>query len=220
MKNFLISNDNTEFVTGQTRMFGSPDVPEYFEWPVCNTRYGDEIDMTFLCQINCKDIESELLPEEGILYFFYNATEQPGTPNVKGAAKVFWFNESIDELEIFRLVDEDGNDLSPDALALVPSDDDYDVSLISEYADMEEQDDDGFEEFDDEFVEDFEDDFEQENDDDKFNVSDDMVVLASFKAYEDDNVSFAFNRGSELCFLINKYALEEKNFSDIRVLIV
>jgi hypothetical protein len=47
-----------------------------------------------------------------------------------------------------------------------------------------------------------------------------MVVFASFKAYEDETVSFAFEKGDELCFLINKKALEEKDFSDIRVLIV
>ena len=111
MKNFIISGEKREFAVGETRMFGSPDAPEYFDWPVTTSRYGDDVDMTFIAQINCKDLESELLPKEGILYFFYNAAEQPATPNVKGAAKVFWFNENEDNLATLRLVDEDGNEI-------------------------------------------------------------------------------------------------------------
>lgn len=212
MKNFIISDEKREFAVGETHMFGSPDAPEYFEWPVTTSKYGDDIDMTFLAQINCKDVESELLPKEGILYFFYNAIEQPATPNVKGAAKVFWFNENEDELATLRLVDEDGNDTSPDPLSLVPSQEDYDISLISESDDLEFEDN-----GEDEFFDEFDDD---EDDGEKFNVTDDMIVLASFRAYEDDNISFAFEKGDELCFLINKNALAEKDFSDIRVLIV
>lgn len=212
MKNFIISGEKREFAVGETRMFGSPDAPEYFDWPVTTSRYGDDVDMTFIAQINCKDLESELLPKEGILYFFYNAAEQPATPNVKGAAKVFWFNENEDNLATLRLVDEDGNDLSPDAIELIESCDDYDVSLISDSGDLEFED-----EADDEFGDEF---YESEDDGEEFNVSDDMVVFASFKAYEDETVSFSFEKGEELCFLINKKALEEKDFSDIRVLIV
>ena len=210
MKNFIISNSKKEFKVGQTHMFGSPDAPEYFEWPVTSTRYGDDIDMTFLCQINCRDLDSELLPKEGILYFFYNAAEQPATPNIKDAAKVFWFNENEDELATLRLVDEDGNDLSPDAMELLKSDDDYDVSLISDISDTETEAE----------SDEFEDEFEEFEEDEVFDVSDDMIVLASFKVYEDDSVSFTFEKGEELCFLINKNALEAKDFSDIRVLIV
>ena len=212
MKNFIISNEKKEFEVGKTRMFGSPDAPEYFEWPVTTTRFGDDVDMTFIAQINCNDLESELLPKEGILYFFYNAAEQPATPNVKGAAKVFWFNENEDDLATLRLVDEDGNDTSPDPMALIPSDGDYDVSVITDDEDLVI--DDGEEEFFDEFEE------LDEEDSEKFNATDDMIVLASFRAYEDDSISFTFEKGEELCFLINKKALEEKDFSDIRVLIV
>ena len=88
----------------------------------------------------------------------------------------------------------------------------YDISLISESADLEFEDN-----GEDEFFDEFDDD---EDDGEKFNVTDDMIVLASFRAYEDDNISFAFEKGDELCFLINKNALAEKDFSDIRVLIV
>ncbi len=212
MKNFIISGETREFAVGETRMFGSPDAPEYFDWPVTTSRYGDDVDMTFIAQINCKDLESELLPKEGILYFFYNAAEQPATPNVKGAAKVFWFNENEDNLATLRLVDSDGNDMSPDAIELIESCDDYDVSLVSDSGDLE---------FEDDAEDEFEDEFDESEDDgEEFNVSDDMVVFASFKAYEDETVSFSFEKGEELCFLINKKALEEKDFSDIRVLIV
>ena len=200
MKNFIISGEKREFAVGETRMFGSPDAPEYFDWPVTTSRYGDDVDMTFIAQINCKDLESELLPKEGILYFFYNAAEQPATPNVKGAAKVFWFNENEDNLATLRLVDEDGNDLSPDAIELIESCDDYDVSLVLDSGDLE---------FEDDAEDEFEDEFDESEDDGE-----------EFNAYEDETVSFSFEKGEELCFLINKKALEEKDFSDIRVLIV
>lgn len=216
MINFSATDKKEKLKAGTSHMFGSPDVPEYFEWPTSTTRYGDEIDMAFLCQINCKDIKSDFLPTSGILYFFYNVAEQPATPNIKDAAKIFWFDEEEDKLSTFRLVGSDGEDLLPPSIVLDVTDGEYNVSISTEYDDISEN-----QSEEDEFEEEFEDldDFEEfEFDEEK--SDDEMVVLASFKEYEDENVSFTFEKGSELCFLIKRSSLEDLDFSDIRVLIV
>ncbi len=216
MINFSASDKKGQLKAGTTHMFGSPDVPEYFEWPTATTRYGDEIDMAFLCQINCKDIKSEFIPPSGILYFFYNIAEQPATPNIKDAAKIFWFDEEEDKLTTFRLVDSDGEDLLPPAVILEITDGEYNVSISTEYDDISENAD-GTDELEEE-LEEFDNFEEFEFDEEK--SDDEMVVLASFKEYEDENISFTFEKGSELCFLVKRSSLEKLDFSDIRVLIV
>lgn len=51
---------------GDSKAGGLPDVPRSFEWPCFR---GDPLE--FLVQIDCSDIDSPVLPENGILQFFY-----------------------------------------------------------------------------------------------------------------------------------------------------
>lgn len=53
---------------GQSKFFGTPDLPDDFDWPTDE----DEFDMDFICQINCADAHkyNNALPEKGMLYFF------------------------------------------------------------------------------------------------------------------------------------------------------
>lgn len=56
---------------GTSKMGGSPDVPQGFEWPVWN-----DLPLTFIAQIRLSEAkpfdEENLLPEDGILYFFFD----------------------------------------------------------------------------------------------------------------------------------------------------
>ncbi|MEO8397129.1 MAG: DUF1963 domain-containing protein, partial [Chloroflexota bacterium] len=55
---------------GASKMGGSPDVPQDFEWPMWN-----DLPLTFIAQIRLSDAnsfdEEDLLPEKGVLYFFF-----------------------------------------------------------------------------------------------------------------------------------------------------
>ena len=62
-----------EISVGASKLFGSPDIFEGFEWPSIEVD-GEEYDLSFIGQINLKDVakyDTEgLLPKKGMLYFF------------------------------------------------------------------------------------------------------------------------------------------------------
>ena len=60
-----------------SKWWGDPDMPENMKYPTISvTEEGETYDypLTFVCQINCEDIipfdKENLLPHEGMLYFF------------------------------------------------------------------------------------------------------------------------------------------------------
>ena len=87
-----------------TRFGGRPDVPPGFQWPVFEgERFDGEVKvrpLTFLAQFNCGELapwDSEhLLPDRGLLSFFYEAEVQPWgyDPRDRGGARVFWFEDT------------------------------------------------------------------------------------------------------------------------------
>lgn len=91
-------------VTGGTRFGGAPDVPEDFVWPVFETDTYDDSEkkprpLAFLAQFNCEELAKAdregLLPDHGLLSFFYEMdSERWGfDPADEGCARVFWFEE-------------------------------------------------------------------------------------------------------------------------------
>lgn len=60
-----------------SKFCGQPDLPQNFKW----YRNSENTPLAFMAQISCEDIhksDSEnLLPEHGILYFFYDLENQP-----------------------------------------------------------------------------------------------------------------------------------------------
>ena len=74
----LTTHPTDEALTGQSKWWGEPDMPEELDWPEVTVTdengetYQDPL--TFVCQIRCADIAAldteGLLPHEGILYFF------------------------------------------------------------------------------------------------------------------------------------------------------
>lgn len=65
-------------LTGQSKWWGEPDMPEELDWPAATVtdEDGETYDdpLTFVCQIRCDDIApfdpDGQLPHEGMLYFF------------------------------------------------------------------------------------------------------------------------------------------------------
>lgn len=177
---------------GASKLFGSPDVPDSFEWPVVVD--GDEcFDPDFLCQLNCAELaphdKKGLLPSKGMLYFFYDFAKSSGDLSDKAAARVVFSTDTpLDELMI---VDEDGRDCAicmPKALSFshAASKTEKLNMLIPLSTDEEE----GY------------------------------TVLFSISSFKIENGNMHFTDIGRLLFLVSTKSLERNDFSDVRVKIV
>jgi uncharacterized protein YwqG len=83
--------DSQESVIGASRIGGLPDVPTDFQWVL-----SQDLPLSFLAQINCADLQglasAKNLPNSGILYFFYDAIEQPWgfDPSDRGGSAIIY----------------------------------------------------------------------------------------------------------------------------------
>jgi uncharacterized protein YwqG len=90
--------DFQEGVIGISRFGGLPDVPADFQWVLWQER-----PLSFLAQINCADLQgfgsAKDLPNSGMLYFFYDAIEQPWgfDPSDRGSSAII-YHPSTDNL--------------------------------------------------------------------------------------------------------------------------
>ncbi len=94
-----------------SKIGGRPSVPLDFEWPtytgvICGDEKSEKKTrpLSFLAQINLKEVsnldENHLLPEDGILSFFYDLETMTWgfDPDDKGSARVFYFPEGTSML--------------------------------------------------------------------------------------------------------------------------
>lgn len=202
-----------------SKLFGYPDVSESdenFEIPSFEC-WGTERDMTFIAQINCSELgefdEENILPHEGMLYFFYNAAEMTATPNEPDGARVIYDPECNGETRVFELYDENGDDVSMPEKKMIFSlsaDGENPENAMLPSPVYDEEADELFSELDD-----VSDESEAESEDE------DDVILLQLKLFEhDDKELEADTHGDQLCFLIDKKRLNEKDFSDVRVMLI
>lgn len=101
----------------QTKIGGKPDLPPDFEWYYYKgTDYNDDVranrPLSFMAQINCAEIKKydrdNLLPEKGMLYFFYElmTMEWGFSPDHKGCARVFYYDGDLSNLKSTELPDD------------------------------------------------------------------------------------------------------------------
>ncbi|MGI1659462.1 MAG: YwqG family protein [Desulfitobacterium sp.] len=94
--------EDEQIQIGESKMGGVPDLPAEVSWPMWRG-----IPLAFICQINLNEFrpfdEEKLLPSEGMLYFFYEANEQPWgfDPLDKGSTRVIYY--SGDTSALFRV---------------------------------------------------------------------------------------------------------------------
>lgn len=79
-------------------------MPSDFVWPTYEGKNYDDIlkarPLAFLLQINCEELAQydteHLLPDHGLLSFFYEMDSQPWgfDPKDKGCARVYWFEDT------------------------------------------------------------------------------------------------------------------------------
>ena len=85
---------------GASKFGGKPELPEGFQWSYFTTDTFDDDEvkprpLAFLAQMNCAEVSAYdkegLLPEKGMLYFFYELGSQKWgfDPADKGCARVF-----------------------------------------------------------------------------------------------------------------------------------
>lgn len=202
-----------------SKLFGCPDISvnnENFEIPSFEC-WGMERDMTFIAQINCSELaefdRENILPHEGMLYFFYNAAEMTATPNEPDGAGVIYDPECNGETRVFELYDENGEDISmPEKKIIFSLSDDSESpeNAILPSPVYDDEADELFSELDDVSGE-----SETENEDE------DDVILLQLKLFEhNDEELKADTQGEQLCFLIDKKRLNEKDFSDVRVMLI
>lgn len=94
-----VDEDAESIAPNTSKLGGMPYLPRDFSWP----RFSDEGEthpLSFLCQINLADVKKHdrdgLLPEEGMLYFFYDceAFRWGFDPEDKGCARVFYYENT------------------------------------------------------------------------------------------------------------------------------
>ena len=95
---------SAEYKRGGTRFGGRPDVPRGFEWPAYEGEgmHGKTAKrpLSFIAQFDCAELAKydaeRLLPERGVLSFFYEMDSMRWgyDPKDKGCARVYWFEDS------------------------------------------------------------------------------------------------------------------------------
>lgn len=85
---------------GGSKIGGAPDLPSQWAWP-----YDHNKPLAFLAQINLADIASlpiqTGLPETGLLYFFYDAVNQPwGEVGEEGGWRILYHQGPVTELRL------------------------------------------------------------------------------------------------------------------------
>lgn len=91
-----VEEENENIKPDDSKLGGKPYLPQDFMWPKFSDE-GEERPLSFLCQINLtafkKYDRDGLLPEKGMLYFFYDceAFRWGFDPEDKGCARVFYF---------------------------------------------------------------------------------------------------------------------------------
>lgn len=92
----------TPLAKGASKFGGNPDLPEGFQWDYFTTDTFDDDEikprpLAFLAQVNLEEVSAYdtdgLLPETGMLYFFYELGSQKWgfDPSDKGCARVFYY---------------------------------------------------------------------------------------------------------------------------------
>ena len=118
----ILTAEGKPSASDTSKIGGKPLLPANFKWPYFNSEEGEK-PLSFLCQINlneAKAYDSEnLLPECGMLYFFYEAETQPWgfDPKDTGAFRVYYY-ENTEGFALLDLPEELEKDLRPAERAL------------------------------------------------------------------------------------------------------
>ena len=106
--NYSEDENKEKLPKGTSKIGGKPDLPKDFQWFYYKGEDYKKIvenrPLSFLMQINCEEVhkydKESLLPEKGMLYFFYELFTMTWgfSPQDRGSAKVFYYDGEIEDL--------------------------------------------------------------------------------------------------------------------------
>ena len=106
--NYSEDENREKLPKGTSKIGGKPDLPKDFQWFYYKGEDYKKIvenrPLSFLMQINCEEVhkydKESLLPEKGMLYFFYELFTMTWgfSPQDRESAKVFYYDGEIEDL--------------------------------------------------------------------------------------------------------------------------
>lgn len=215
---------------------GQPDLPHNFKW----FRNSENVPLAFMAQINCEDVhkfDSEnILPEHGILYFFYDLENQPwdSLGSDKYGAAVYYYNDDFSALEETEFPDDLPEECAVEQCGLTfsseldaPSYEDYcfltgtNMSDYNAYyasvkealgLDTEKRDENKFKLLG--YA-----DIIQNSTLEELNDENEWVLLCQFDTYENGDSYVMYGDGGRLYYYIKRTDLAERKFDDIRIIL-
>lgn len=144
-------NENKEKLPkGTSKIGGKPDLPKDFQWFYYKGEDYKKIvenrPLSFLMQINCEEVhkydKESLLPEKGMLYFFYELFTMTWgfSPQDRGSAKVFYYDGEIEDLVPANFPEDMEKDcIIPESKINFESMNDYPIDFL-DYYDVDDSD--------------------------------------------------------------------------------
>ena len=194
---YLIPAKNDPNVCGN-RFFGSPDLPEDFDWPTDMDGY----DMEFICQFHLKELHAlnPAVPEEGMLWFFGCTASLMGEPDApafepgyqpEGMISVRYAPCGDHDLLRGEIVDENGDPagFAPIGIRLSTNEDDCAECRHSVLGGRPE---------------------------DGADAPEDGALLLCLDSFAGEDVEFTIPDGGYLYFLIDEQDLADRRFDRVR----
>ena len=142
--NYSEDENREKLPKGTSKIGGKPDLPKDFQWFYYKGEDYKKIvenrPLSFLMQINCEEVhkydKESLLPEKGMLYFFYELfTMTCGfSPQDRGSAKVFYYDGEIEDLVSTDFPEDMEKDcIIPESKINFESMNDYPIDFLDYY---------------------------------------------------------------------------------------
>lgn len=142
--NYSEEENREKLPKGTSKIGGKPDLPKDFQWFYYNGEDYKKIvenrPLSFLMQINCEEVhkydKESLLPEKGMLYFFYELFTMTWgfSPQDRGSAKVFYYDGEIEDLVSTDFPEDMEKDcIIPESKINFESMNDYPIDFLDYY---------------------------------------------------------------------------------------
>ena len=142
--NYSEDENREKLPKGTSKIGGKPDLPKDFQWFYYNGEDYKKIvenrPLSFLMQINCEEVhkydKESLLPEKGMLYFFYELFTMTWgfSPQDRGSAKVFYYDGEIENLvPTYFPEDMEKDCIIPESKINFESMNDYPIDFLDYY---------------------------------------------------------------------------------------
>lgn len=142
--NYSEDENKEKLPKGTSKIGGKPDLPTNFQWFYYKgedyKKRTENRPLSFLMQINCEEVhkydKENLLPEKGMLYFFYELFTMTWgfSPQDRGSSKVFYYDGEIEDLVSTDFPEDMEKDcIIPESKINFESMNDYPIDFLDYY---------------------------------------------------------------------------------------